>query len=58
MKLPENNVPQSTLSWAFKQDVMRTVRGGIEMSRLVRKCKNDERVLESKFKTMKDNITP
>lgn len=47
----ENNVPSSRSSEAFRQDTMRTVRGAIEMSRLVKKSRYDERVLESKFKT-------
>jgi len=54
----ENNVPDSARSSAFKHDIMRTVSGAIEMSRLVKKSRYDERVLESKFKTMQDNITP
>ena len=54
----ENNVPDSAGSEAFKRDIMRTVSGAIEMSRLVKKGRYDERVLESKFKTMQDNITP
>lgn len=53
----ENNVPDSIRSQAFKRDIMRTVNGAIEMSRLVKKSRYDERVLESKFKTMQDNIT-
>jgi nitrite reductase/ring-hydroxylating ferredoxin subunit/multimeric flavodoxin WrbA len=54
----ENNVPSSTYSSEFKQDIMRTVTGAIELSGLVKKSRYDERVLESKFKTMQDNITP
>jgi nitrite reductase/ring-hydroxylating ferredoxin subunit/multimeric flavodoxin WrbA len=53
----ENNVPASASSQAFKQDIMRTVRGAVEMSRLVKRSRYDERVIESKFKTMQDNIT-
>jgi nitrite reductase/ring-hydroxylating ferredoxin subunit/multimeric flavodoxin WrbA len=53
----ENNVLESTRSQAFKRDIMRTVSGAIEMSRLVKRSRYDERVLESKFKTMQDNIT-
>jgi nitrite reductase/ring-hydroxylating ferredoxin subunit/multimeric flavodoxin WrbA len=53
----ENNVPASTSSAALKQDIMRTVGGAVEMSRLVKKSRYDERVLGSKFKTMRDNIT-
>jgi len=53
----ENNVPNSAKSKAFRQDIMRTVSGAVEMSRLVKKSRYDERVLESKFKTMQDNIT-
>ena len=53
----ENNVSDSTRSPAFRQDIMRTVSGAIEMSRLVKRNRYDERVLESKFKSMQDNIT-
>ena len=53
----ENNAPDSARSSAFKRDIMRTVSGAVEMSRLVKKSRYDERVLESKFKSMKDNIT-
>ena len=53
----ENNIPGSAASSAFRKDIMRTVSGAIEMSRLVKKSRYDERVLESKFKTMHDNIT-
>jgi hypothetical protein len=52
----ENNVPNSARSSALKRDIMRTVSGAIEMSRLVKKSRYDEGVLESKFKTMQDNI--
>ncbi len=44
----ENNVPASTGSWIFKQDVMRTVRGAIEMSRLIKRNRYDEKVLDLK----------
>jgi nitrite reductase/ring-hydroxylating ferredoxin subunit/multimeric flavodoxin WrbA len=53
----ENNVSDSEKSKAFRQDIMRTVSGAIEMSQLLKKNRYDERVLESKFKTMQDNIT-
>jgi len=53
----ENNVPASASSSALKRDIVRTVAGAIEMSRLVKKSRYDERVLGSKFKTMQDNIT-
>lgn len=54
----EKNVSESTKSQVFREDIMRTVSGAIEMSKLVKKSRYDERVLESKFKTMQDNITP
>jgi multimeric flavodoxin WrbA len=53
----ENNVLDSVSSSAFKRDIIKTVSGAVEMSRLVKKSRYDERVLESKFKTMQDNIT-
>jgi nitrite reductase/ring-hydroxylating ferredoxin subunit/multimeric flavodoxin WrbA len=53
----ENNLHENTRSAAFKRDIMRTVSGAIEMSRLVKRSRYDERVLESKFKTLQDNIT-
>jgi hypothetical protein len=53
----ENNVPDSARSSAFRRDIVQTVTGTIEMSRLVKKSRYDERVLGSKFKTMQDNIT-
>ena len=52
----ENNVPDSA-SWSALRDIMWTVCGAVEMSRLVKKSRYDEWVLESKFKTMQDNIT-
>jgi hypothetical protein len=34
-------------SEAFKRDIMRTVNGAVEMSRLVKKSRYDERVLNN-----------
>jgi nitrite reductase/ring-hydroxylating ferredoxin subunit/multimeric flavodoxin WrbA len=53
----ENNIPESTSSSVFKRDISRMISGAIEMSRLVKNGRYDERVLESKFKTMQDNIS-
>lgn len=47
----ENNVPDSTSSSAFRQDITRTVSGAIEMSQLVKKSRYDERVLDPKLRT-------
>lgn len=47
----ENNVPDSTSSSAFRQDIARTVSGAIEMSQLVKKSRYDERVLDPKLRT-------
>jgi len=41
----ENNHREETNSKAFQGDLMRTVNGAIEMSRLVKKSRYDERVL-------------
>ena len=54
----ENNPPASTSSKAFKEDIVRMVRGAVQMSHLVKNSRYDEQVLEPKFKTLKDHITP
>jgi multimeric flavodoxin WrbA len=41
----ENNHREEMNSKAFQQDIMRTVNGAVEMSRLVKKSRYDERVL-------------
>jgi nitrite reductase/ring-hydroxylating ferredoxin subunit/multimeric flavodoxin WrbA len=43
----ENNVPDSTKSSAFRQDIMRMISGAVEMSRLVKQNRYDEQVLKS-----------
>ena len=48
----ENNVPASTSSDAFKQDIMRMLRGAVGMSHLVKRSRYDEDVLESKLKNV------
>jgi nitrite reductase/ring-hydroxylating ferredoxin subunit/multimeric flavodoxin WrbA len=42
----ENNASDNAKSLAFKQDIMRTVSGAIEMSRLIKKSRYDEKVLK------------
>jgi multimeric flavodoxin WrbA len=41
----ENNVSANAKSLAFKQDIMRTVSGAIEMSRIIKKNRYDEKVI-------------
>jgi nitrite reductase/ring-hydroxylating ferredoxin subunit/multimeric flavodoxin WrbA len=41
----ENNYREEMNSGAFQKDIMRTVNGAVEMSRLVKKSRYDERVL-------------
>lgn len=41
----ENNVPASTESSALKRDIVRTVKGALEMARLVKVSRYDERVI-------------
>ena len=43
----ENNHEAEMNSEAFKRDIMRTVNGAVEMSRLVKKSRYDERVLNN-----------
>jgi multimeric flavodoxin WrbA len=43
----ENNHEAEMNSEAFRRDIMRTVNGAVEMSRLVKKSRYDERVLNS-----------
>jgi hypothetical protein len=41
----ENNVSENAKSLAFKQDIMRTVSGAVEMSRIIKKNRYDEKVI-------------
>lgn len=45
----ENNVSEIVESETFKRDMMRTVDGAVEMSRLVKNSRYDEKVLGSRF---------
>jgi nitrite reductase/ring-hydroxylating ferredoxin subunit/multimeric flavodoxin WrbA len=47
----ENNVPESTESAALKRDIMRTIKGAVEMARLVKASRYDERVIEQNSRT-------
>jgi nitrite reductase/ring-hydroxylating ferredoxin subunit/multimeric flavodoxin WrbA len=42
----ENNRREEMSSEAFRKDIMRTINGAVEMSRLVKKSRYDERVLD------------
>ncbi|SRR5579884_3184848 len=51
----ENNVSASTASEKFKHDIINTVNGAVEMSRLVKANRYDRRVLESR-PAMQDSV--
>ncbi len=43
----ENNVSENAKSLAFRQDIMKTINGAIEMSRLIKKSRYDEKILNN-----------
>ncbi|AIF82631.1 ferredoxin subunit of nitrite reductase and ring-hydroxylating dioxygenase [Candidatus Nitrososphaera evergladensis SR1] len=51
----ENNVSDNAKSLAFKQDIMRTVSGAVEMSRLIKKNRYDEKVITIDSKNNSNN---